>query len=283
METIDQEPHKPINIKEVFLLKNPKLAKKIPGFIYRYITRIMHIDEINEILVNHGNERGVEFANSMVKHFNVHQTIIGEENIPKTGSFIFASNHPLGGFDSLLIMSNLDRILGNVVTLVNDILMNIPQLHPVFVPLNKHGSHSKEVIRNIHEAYSSNKQILIFPSGYASRKIKGVVQDYEWKKHFIAKSIEYKRDIIPIHVSGRNSNFFYNLCNFRTFFRMKWNLEMFYLADETFGHKNQKFTITFGKPIPYTHFDKSKTLDQWAAEVRTLVYKLPLQPDAQIN
>ena len=35
---------------------------------------------------------------------------------------------------------------------------------------------------------------------------------------------------------------------------------MFYLADETFGHKNQKFTITFGKPIPYTQFDKSKTL-----------------------
>lgn len=283
METIKQEPHKPINIKEVFLKKNPKLAKKIPGFVYRYITRIMHIEEINEILVKHGNERGVEFANSMVKHFNVHQTLIGEENIPKTGSFIFASNHPLGGFDSLLIMSNLDRILGNVVTLVNDVLMNIPQLHPVFVPLNKHGSHSKEVIRNIHEAYSSNKQILIFPSGFASRRINGIVQDYEWKKHFIAKSIEYKRDIIPIHVSGRNSNFFYNLCNFRTFFRMKWNLEMFYLADETFGHKNQKFTITFGKPIPYTHFDKSKTLDQWAAEVRALVYKLPIQPDAEIN
>ncbi len=280
---IKQEPYKPINIKEVFLKKNPKLAKKIPGFVYRYITRIMHIEEINEILIKHGNERGVEFANSMVKHFNVHQTLIGEENIPKTGSFIFASNHPLGGFDSLLIMSNLDRILGNVVTLVNDILMNIPQLHPIFVPLNKHGSHSKEVIRNIHEAYSSNKQILIFPSGFASRRIKGKIQDYEWKKHFIAKSIEYKRDIIPIHVSGRNSNFFYNLCNFRTFFRMKWNLEMFYLADETFGHKNQKFTITFGKPIPYTHFDKSKTLDQWAAEVRALVYKLPIQPDAEIN
>ncbi|MBV5314932.1 MAG: 1-acyl-sn-glycerol-3-phosphate acyltransferase [Prolixibacteraceae bacterium] len=283
METIKQEPHKPINIKEVFLKKNPKLAKRIPGFVYRYITRIMHIEEINEILVKHGNERGVEFANSMVKHFNVHQTLIGEENIPKTGSFIFASNHPLGGFDSLLIMSNLDRILGNVVTLVNDILMNIPQLHPIFVPLNKHGSLSKEVIKNIHEAYSSNKQILIFPSGFASRRINGKIQDYEWKKHFIAKSIEYKRDIIPIHVSGRNSNFFYNLCNFRTFFRMKWNLEMFYLADETFGHKNQKFTITFGKPISYTHFDKSKTLDQWASEVRTLVYKLPIQPDAEIN
>jgi putative hemolysin len=281
MNSENQEPFKPINIREVFLKKNPAFAKKLPGFVYRYINRIMHIDEINEILAKHGNEEGIEFANSMVKHFNVHQTLIGVENIPSTGRFIFASNHPLGGFDSLLILSNLDRILGNVVTLVNDILMNIPQLRPIFVPINKHGGHSKEVIRQIHETYSSNKQILIFPSGFASRLIKGKIQDYEWKKHFIAKSIEYQRDVIPVHVSGRNSGFFYRLANFRAFFRMKWNLEMFYLPDETFRHKNQKFILTFGKPIPYQHFDKSKTLEQWAAEVRDIVYKLPNEVGSQ--
>ena len=275
MDFENQEPVKPINIKEMFLIKNPKLAKKLPGFVYRYINRIMHIDEINELLANHGNERGIEFARSMVNHFNVHETINGIENLPASGHFIFASNHPLGGFDALLILCNIDRLLGPTITLVNDVLMSIPQLTPIFVPLNKHGGHSKDVIKQIHEAYSSDKQILIFPSGFASRRIKGHVQDFEWKKHFIAKSIEYKRDVIPIHVSGRNSGFFYSLANFRTLFKLKWNLEMFYLADETFGHKNQKFTITFGKPIPYTHFDKTKTMDQWAAEVRDIVYKLP--------
>jgi putative hemolysin len=277
MSTENQEPVELINIREMFLKKNPSLAKKLPGFVYRYINRIMHIDEINELLINHGNERGIEFARSMVKHFNVHQTINGAENIPSSGRYIFASNHPLGGFDALLLLCNIDRILGETITLVNDVLMSIPQLTPIFVPLNKHGGLSKDVIRQIHEAYSSDKQILIFPSGFASRKIKGQVRDFEWKKHFIAKSIEYQRDVIPVHVSGRNSNFFYNLANFRTFFRLKWSLEMFYLADETFGHKNQKFTISFGKPIPYTHFDKSKTLDQWAAEVKDIVYELPNQ------
>jgi putative hemolysin len=276
MNVENQEPVQLINIREVFLKKNPGLAKKLPGFVYRYINRIMHIDEINEILINHGNERGIEFANSMVKHFNVHQTINGIENIPTSGRYIFASNHPLGGFDSFLIMNTVYNILGEVNTLVNDVLMNIPQLRPVFVPLNKHGGLPKEVLKQLHEAYSSDKQILIFPSGFASRMIKGQIQDFEWKKHFIAKSIEFQRDIIPVHVSGRNSDFFYRLANFRSFFKLKWNLEMFYLADETFRHKNQKFTITFGKPISYKQFDKSKTLDQWAAEVRDIVYKLPI-------
>jgi putative hemolysin len=268
---------KPIDIREMFLEKNPKMAKRIPGFVYRYITRIMHIDEVNELLTDHGNERGIEFARSMVKHFNVHETINGIENIPDSGRFIFASNHPLGGFDALLLLCNIDRLLGQTITLVNDVLMNIPQLRPIFVPLNKHGGHSKEVIQQIHETYSSEKQILIFPSGFASRKIKGQIQDLVWKKHFIAKAIEYQRDVIPVHVSGRNSNFFYNLANFRTFFKMKWNLEMFYLADETFKHKNQKFTINFGKPISYTYFDNSKSLNQWAQEVKDVVYNLPNQ------
>lgn len=275
MDYVNQEPVVHINIREMFLKKNPKLAKRLPGFVYRYITRIMHIDELNELLINHGNECGIEFARSMVKHFNVHETIVGAENIPSSGRFIFASNHPLGGFDALLMLCNIDRILGETITLVNDVLMSIPQLAPIFVPLNKHGGHSKEVIRQIHEAYASDKQILIFPSGFASRKIKGKIQDFVWKKHFIAKSIEYQRDVIPVHVSGRNSDFFYRLANFRAFFKLKWNLEMFYLADETFSHKNQKFTITFGKPIPYTHFDKSKTPNQWASEVKDMVYKLP--------
>ncbi len=275
MNSENQEPVKPINIKEMFLKKNPKLAKKLPGFVYRFINRVMHIDEINIILSRHGNEQGIEFARSMVAYFNVQETINGKENLPESGRYIFASNHPLGGFDALLILCNIDRLLGDTITLVNDVLMSIPQLAPIFVPLNKHGSLGKDIIRQIDDAYSSDKQILIFPSGFASRRIKGKIQDFEWKKHFIAKSIEYKRDIIPVHVSGRNSSFFYSLANFRTFFKLKWNLEMFFLPDELFKQKNRHFTITFGKPIPYTHFDKSKTLDQWAAEVREMVYKLP--------
>lgn len=283
MDAENKVPVKPINIREVFLNKNPKLAKRLPGFVYRYINRIMHIDEINELMANHGTEQGIEFANSMVKEFNVHQTLVGVENIPASGRFIFASNHPLGGFDALLLMSNLHRKLGEIVTLVNDVLTNIPQLRPVFVPLNKHGGHPKEVIKILHDTYSSDKQILIFPSGLASRKVKGKVQDLSWKKHFIAKAVEYKRDVIPVHVSGHNSNFFYNLANFRARVGIKWNLEMFYLADETFSHRNQKFTITFGKPIPYTHFDNSKTMEQWAEEVRKTVYSLPNNAERQDN
>jgi hypothetical protein len=50
---------------------------------------------------------------------------------------------------------------------------------------------------------------------------------------------------------------------------------MFFLPDETFKHRDKTFTFTFGKPIPHTTFDKTKTPTQWAALVRELVYSLP--------
>lgn len=272
----DQYPNgiKPIDIREVFKEKNPKLAKFIPGFVYNYITKIMHIHDVNEILAKYGAQQGIDFVHSAVEHFKVKENVVGLENIPSEGRFIFASNHPLGGFDGLLLMSNVNKILGPVRFLVNDVLMNIPQLESVFVPINKHGGHGRDVAKIVHEFYDSDVQILIFPSGYASRKIKGKITDLEWKKHFIQKSIQYQRDIIPVHVSGKNSNFFYNLANFRKTFGIKWNLEQFFLPDETFKHREQKFTISFGKPIPYTHFDKSKKLTEWADFVREKVYSM---------
>ena len=159
--------------------------------------------------------------------------------------------------------------------LVNDILMNIRNMEDVFVPINKHGSQSRENFTQIVEMYRSDVQVLTFPSGYVSRRIGGVIQDLEWKKSFIAKAIQHQRDVIPVHISGRNTEFFYNLANIRKFFRIRWNLEMLYLVDETYRHRNKTIHITFGKPVSYTTFDKSRTLTEWADHIRELVYSLP--------
>jgi putative hemolysin len=88
------------------------------------------------------------------------------------------------------------------------------------------------------------------------------------------KAIESKRDVIPVHFSGQNSNFFYNLANIRKMLGVKFNIEMLYLPDEMFNSKNKTFTITFGKPIPWQTFDKSKTLVEWAQYVREMAYLL---------
>jgi 1-acyl-sn-glycerol-3-phosphate acyltransferase len=267
---------RPINIREVFASKSPRLAKMMPGFVYRYINHILHIDFINDLLKRYGHLRGIGFVDKIIDEFNVKEHLYGLENIPSSGRYIFASNHPLGGFDAMLLMKAVDRRLGNPKFLTNDILLNIPQMKSIFVPVNKHGGHSREAAKLLAEAYESDAQILIFPSGLASRKIKGKIVDLEWKKHFISKAIQYKRDVIPVFIGGRNSNFFYRLAKIRKLLRIKWNLEMFFLPDETIKHRNSDVYLYFGKPIPCNSFDKSRTHGEWAKWVKDRVYKLPL-------
>jgi putative hemolysin len=265
---------KPINIREVIAEKSPKVASILPGFVYRYIHRIMHIDYINEIMGKYGDLEGIDFVDAIVEDFGVKERIIGLENIPPKGRFIFASNHPLGGFDGMVLMRTVNKKLGPVKFLINDVLMNLKNLKPLFVPVNKHGSLPRDAANLLKQAYISDNQILVFPAGLASRKIKGQIVDLEWKKHFIAKSVEYKRDVIPVFIDGRNSNRFYRIAKLRKFLRITWNLEMFFLPDETYKHRNKTVTIVFGKPVPYATFDKSKTQTEWATYIKRIVYKL---------
>jgi len=268
---------KPINIRKVFREKNPKLARIMPGFVFRYIDHILHTEFLNYIFTEHGHLKGIEFIDKAVSEFNVREQIYGYDNIPDSGKFIFASNHPLGGFDALLLMKLVYRKLGKLKFLTNDVLMAIPNLSSMFIPINKHGSNSREAARLLNETYESDDQILIFPSGLASRKIKGKIVDLEWKKHFITKAVKHKRDIIPVYIEGRNSNRFYRIANWRKFLKIGWNLEMFFLPDETVKHKNKVVPIYFGKPIPYNTFDNTKNHAEWAEWVKKQVYELPLQ------
>jgi len=270
----DMQKTPPVNVREVFRNKNPRLAGLLPGFIFRYLEKIVHQEDVNSFLDRHGDKFGLDFVHAAIEEFDVKLSVKGIGDIPREGRYIFASNHPLGGFDGLLLMSVLDNRFDGLKVLVNDILMNIKNLHPVFIPINKHGKQGLEAARTLDETYRSDLQILTFPSGFVSRRIKGQIVDLIWKKNFISKSTQYQRDIVPVFVSGRNSEFFYRLGTIRRLIGIKANLEMFYLVDETFKHRHKSISIIFGNPISYHTFDKSRRSLEWARWVKEKVYAL---------
>ena len=124
--------------------------------------------------------------------------------------------------------------------------------------------------------------MLLFPAGLCSRKHHGVIEDIRWTKTFVSKSVEYQRDVVPIHFSGQNSNFFYRLANFSDRFLpfnlamlfLVFNLAMLFLVDEMYKNVHKTFEIRIGKPIPWQTFDKSKTPMEWAQFVKRQVYLL---------
>ncbi|MBQ9878750.1 MAG: 1-acyl-sn-glycerol-3-phosphate acyltransferase [Bacteroidales bacterium] len=257
------------------IVKSKAGNKKIPAFAISLLKRIIHLDKINAFLVQ-GYE-GVEFCEKTLDYIDVKVNVEGLENLDTSGNtlYTFASNHPLGGIDGVTLGMVLGKAFdGKVKYLVNDILMNLKGLAPICVPINKVGGQSRNLPRLISEAYESDNQMIVFPAGKCSRKIDGVIQDVAWSKSFITKSVETKRDIVPVHFIGQNSKKFYNRDIFFKKIGIKANLTMLFLPDEMFKAQGSTYTVKFGKPIPYSHFDSSRSAQQWAQWVREEAYKI---------
>lgn len=274
-------PEKPseekfIEIEKVIAEKNPRLLKTMPGFVISYIKRVIHQDQVNDFIARHGHHYNFDFIAKILEEFGVEIETKGIENVPNTGGIVIASNHPLGGLDALAMMHKLSDIRQDMRFIVNDILLSFKNLKDLFIPVNKHGKSGSESVKMINAQFASDQLTLVFPAGLVSRKqAGGIIKDLEWKKSFITKAKQYQRDIIPVYVEGCNSKFFYNLSRWRKRLGIKANIEMFYLMDEMYKQRGQKITIYFGKPIKYSTFDKSKSDDQWAHEVKEIVYRLP--------
>jgi len=273
-----EQVEKFIDVEKVIAGKSPRLLKALPRFIIQYLKGIIHQDEMNQFIAQHGHKQGVAFIDAVLKGMDVTYTFEGLERLSSEGRYLFASNHPLGGLDGMILIHLLGSKYPDVKFPVNDLLMHVKQLQTVFIPVNKHGSQSSQNARLLEEAYSSGTQILYFPAGLCSRKQKGIIEDLEWKKNFITKAVKHNRDIVPVYFSGRNSNFFYNLAKLRAFIGLKANLEMLYLVDEMFRQKGKSITVKIGEPIPYAHFDNSRPPHEWAKWVKRKVYQLGQKP-----
>jgi 1-acyl-sn-glycerol-3-phosphate acyltransferase len=263
-----------IDIEKAIHSKNPKLLKWLPKFILRYIKKIVHEDEINQILLENIDNYGYDFCKDVINRFNIKVTTKGTENIPKNGGYIFVANHPLGGMDAMAIVTTVAPIRNDIKFIVNDLLLNLKNLKGQFVGVNKHGGNTKESLNMVDELFASDNAVFIFPAGLVSRKNRGLVEDLEWKKTFITRAKKHNKTIIPLYVEGKLTNFFYRLSNYRTKIGIKSNIEMFYLVDECFKQKNKHLKIIFGESVPPSRFDKSKTDKEWAEWMKKKVYNL---------
>lgn len=263
-----------IDVEEVIRIKNPRLLKILPGFVLNYIKRILHQEELNIFLQNTKDAYAHDFVSVAMANFQVKVISEGAENIPQKGGCIVVCNHPLGGLDGIAVMNEIGKRRKDIKALVNDILMNLHNLSSLLIPINKHAKNASENLKQIDQAYASDECIIVFPAGLVSRRQKGEIKDLEWKKSFISKAVKYKRNIIPIHIEARNSNFFYNLASFRKKIGIKANIEMFYLVDEVYKQKGKSIKFTVGKAIPYTTFTKDCSDICWAGKVKEHVYGL---------
>lgn len=274
---MDNLTEKTIDIDKILKGKMGSKAKFVPSFAVSWLKRLVHEDEVNKFLWESRNLTGTEWLTECVKYLQMTIHLEGTDNLPDKNDgklYTFVSNHPLGGQDGVALGSIIGQHYdGKFRYLVNDLLLNLPGLKPVSIGINKTGKQSRDFPRMVEAGFNSDNHMLMFPAGLNSRKHNGVIRDLPWKKTFISKSVEYQRDVVPIHFSGQNSERFYKIANFSDK-HLPFNLAMLFLVDEMYKNVGKEFRIAFGKPIPWQTFDKSKTPAEWAQYVQDIVYEL---------
>ena len=264
-----------VEVRKLIADKNPALLKWLPGFIIKWVERVIHQERVNEFMWEHRDSNAFEFCESAVKELNLKLSITGVAHIPKhPESCIFVANHPFGGMDAITIIHLLEKVRPDITFIVNDLLMAVTNLKDKFVGVNKVGRSAAQSLQKVEEQFAKGTATFLFPAGLVSRKINGEIMDLEWKKTFVTKAKKYKKPVIPVHIDGALTNRFYRLAKIRKFLGIKLNIEMFFLVDELFKQQDKEVNIVIGAPVLPETFTSDKTDIEWAQWMKAEVYKL---------
>lgn len=269
-----------LDIENILKKRIPKDKERfIPRFLYKILARMIHQDQLNEMLRVGFPSTGSEFAHKVLRYLDISVELVGIENLPPVGHrTVFACNHPLGGLDGIALIDVLGAHYRdeNIRFMVNDLLMNVEPLRSVFIPINKYGSQARESVDVINREYASDRIMVVFPAGLVSRlQDDGHVRDLTWQKAFVVKAFEYDRDIVPVRFVALNRKRFYRFARWRKKLGIKVNIEQATLPAELCAARGKKFKVIIGKPVKIRELRAAKMPHlRTAAYIRDLVYRL---------
>ncbi len=267
-----------IDVRKILAAKGVKL----PAFAVWLLGRLLHVKDLNAGIYNNRDKFGLDFVYAFTEgrepyNLGMKVSYQGLENVPAEGCPMVVGNHPLGGPDGLALMGAVGHKRSDILFPVTDFLLYLPGLRQLFVPIDK--VNRSKTLANLEDAFAGRNVLLYYPSGAASRRKKGVIKDLEWQPTFIKKAVKYQRDIIHVYTEACNRNLFYRVANLRERLGIKFRYEMALLPAEMFAQRGKSVAITFGKPVPYTTFDKRHTPAEWASLMREHVYRLKDNPN----
>lgn len=136
--------------------------------------------------------------------------------IPAQGPLIVAANHPHGAVDGLVLLDLVGRVRQDVRLIANHLLACVPELRELcfFVdPFERHDSMQRTLpgLRAAHLWLRRGGTVIVFPAGEVAhaRTAEGLVVDSPWRTTVGRLATATAADVLPVHISGKNSSTFY--------------------------------------------------------------------------
>ncbi|HAE21029.1 MAG TPA: hypothetical protein DCG47_01725 [Spirochaetaceae bacterium] len=264
-----------IDIAELLRRYKPTLARWLPKGIVSALGKLVHIELINDFLEEHFEDEPTEFLKSAAAWMDIELAMLHAERLRDSlcQRPIVVANHPLGGPESVLLMHEIAKTRPDLRMVSQELLLKLKPLAPLLAPIPR--QNGRAYSGALMEAFQSERPLLLFPAGYCSRPLSfGAVYDFAWQKMFVKVARKHGRPIVPIHISGMNSNKFYRLSALRRGLGIKASLESLCLVDEMVAQRGGSLTMTIGTPIAPEMLDQAIADQEWADRIRQYVYGL---------
>ena len=171
------------------------------------------------------------------------------EQIPREGPLLIVANHPLGGLEGIALARILLRVRPDLQVLTNELLRRIPELAPIFIGVDVLSAEAAggnvKGVKQVHKHLRGGGAVLIFPAGMVSaiELRERRIQDRKWNRLAGQLLKRYECACVPVHVTGRNSAYFYlaGLVHPR--------LRTMLLPRQLANKKGFTLELTLGKPV----------------------------------
>ena len=173
----------------------------------------------------------------------------GIEHIPAEGRAMLIANHPAGIADGVAVYDAIRKRRDDIVFFANrDAIRMAPGLATHVIPVEwveekRTRERQREMIRHIVAAFRDEKLVVIFPSGRLAHLTRNGLTERPWQTTAVNLAQKYGCNIVPMHITARNSWFFYFVSTFSAELR---DITLFH---ELLNKKRQRYRLRIGRPV----------------------------------
>ena len=242
---------KGLSIDEIIEERCPKLMsnKYLWSVIKPTIFKIFKYQTAKKITDDISNISGFECFTYLTNLLKFNLDIRNIELVPEHGPIILAGNHPTGLTDGIVMFEVMKDRRPDYTLYANiDMIKLSKGFEDIIIPVdwnddNKNIGKSKEILKRTKETLNEGKCLLVFPSSRLSKRKGFKLFERPWLNTIVKLSKKYNAPIIPFHMDGHNSLFYYFLDIFNE------ELKNISLFSELVNKEEFKYTITFGRQI----------------------------------
>ena len=271
---VETEIKKVLDIRALCRSRFPTLHRFTPLPLFRLASLLLRERELNEKYQRIKHLNGGDFMQGTLDVFDISLRVEGIENLSGDGRPLVVGNHPMGVADGVGLLRTVFSKHPIVKSMSNDLLEVFPNMRDIILSVNKIGKNPRENVRKVVQMLHGEGAIVLFPALSWSKKSGGRVTDLPWSQEFVKWSVKYNRDVVPVYVDGRNSDFFYWFTGVRRRLGISAKLETSLLMNEVFRLSGTTLTLKVGRPISWKRLRGSKDGIRPGDLVRRYLYML---------